>query len=426
MKQRFDQAPLGEVPEPSGIVSVNSRGGTSSGIGGKLAFALAAGGLLVVGSVMAFNKYSLNPAAASGAGKAAAEVVRQRRSFNSDPSPASSRAGTSAPAAPPAGCSDGKPSMPLLTPDGQPIPDAAGNPIQICKSGHMAVSATASARELAAPSAPPPPTTGVPTAAPASRYGGEVVLGQPVMAPSPASTAPESETMLAADSTDAVALPPGQAHTGIYATRHPERAAGVPAFLDHNRDLVLPEGRSIDCSLTVRIVTEVDGMATCVLTSHAYSDSGRVVLAERGSVVTGQYRATLAQGQRRLFVLWTRLRTPTGVVIALDSPAADALGTAGLPGQIDNRWAERIGAAVLLSLVQDAVGYQTARASGTAGAEGIAVFEKSTETGRNLAERILESTINIKPTLYKNQGDRATIMVARDLDFASVYALRAQ
>ena len=196
-----------------------------------------------------------------------------------------------------------------------------------------------------------------------------------------------------------------------------------------DRDMVIPQGRSIDCNLSMKLVNEVSGKATCVLSSNVYSDSGRVVLAERGSTATGEYIATMAQGQRRLFVLWTRLQTPTGVIIDLNSPAADALGTSGLPGDIDNRWRDRIGAAILLSLVEDAIAYQTAKASsgdGGNGAQGIAVFQNSTQTGRGLAERILESTINIKPTLYKNQGDRATIFVSRDLDFGRVYALRAK
>jgi type IV secretion system protein VirB10 len=43
-----------------------------------------------------------------------------------------------------------------------------------------------------------------------------------------------------------------------------------------------------------------------------------------------------------------------------------------------------------------------------------------------MTEKVLESTINIKPTIYTNQGDRGTIFVARDLDFGSVYALQAR
>jgi type IV secretion system protein VirB10 len=200
----------------------------------------------------------------------------------------------------------------------------------------------------------------------------------------------------------------------------------VQAAMLGDRSLLLPKGRTVDCSLSTRVVSDLAGMATCVLTSNVYSDNGRVVLLERGSEAVGEYGAVVAQGQRRLFVLWTRVKTPSGVVINLNSPAADALGTSGLEGYVDNHWWERIGAAFMLSLVQDAIAYKTAEATGGGGAQGTAVFQNSSQTGDRLAEKVLDSTINIKPTIYKNQGDRATIFVARDLDFGTVYALRAR
>ena len=41
-----------------------------------------------------------------------------------------------------------------------------------------------------------------------------------------------------------------------------------------------------------------------------------------------------------------------------------------------------------------------------------------------MVNQILQQTLAISPTLYKNQGDRVAIYVARDLDFEPVYALR--
>lgn len=192
-----------------------------------------------------------------------------------------------------------------------------------------------------------------------------------------------------------------------------------------DRSLVLPKGRTIDCSLTVRVVSGLPGMATCVLNIDVYSDNGRVVLLDRGSEAVGEYAATMVQGQQRLFVLWNRVKTPHGVIIEVNSPAADELGTAGIAGYIDRHWWERLGAAFMLSIIQDAIGFATASQADGTGGQQLGIYQNSAATGNRMAERILESTINIKPILYKNQGDRAMIFIARDLDFSSVYELHA-
>jgi type IV secretion system protein VirB10 len=80
------------------------------------------------------------------------------------------------------------------------------------------------------------------------------------------------------------------------------------------------------------------------------------LLVERGSHLDGEYRvASVRPGTVRIPVLWTRIRTPNGVTVDLDSPGTGPLGESGIDGYVDNRWVERIGAALLLSLIDDAV-----------------------------------------------------------------------
>lgn len=105
-----------------------------------------------------------------------------------------------------------------------------------------------------------------------------------------------------------VPAPPGPAASGtgsIGSLLTPSDTPKVQAGLLGDRNLILPKGRAIDCALTVRVINEVAGMATCILNSDVYSDNGRVVLLERGSEAVGEYAATMAQGQRRLYLLWT-------------------------------------------------------------------------------------------------------------------------
>lgn len=210
------------------------------------------------------------------------------------------------------------------------------------------------------------------------------------------------------------------------------KLSSVRATMLGNRSLTLPKGATIDCSLATYIVSDNSGMAECTVSSDVYSEDGRVLLIEAGSQASGEYVAGLTQGQKRLFIVWTRVKTPTGVVIELESPGSDALGASGLPGYVDNHWGERIGAALLLSVIQDGIAYAVSSDRNSVNNDSGNVFvntrefsyENSRRTGERLAEIVLRSTINIKPTFYKNQGDRAAIYVARDLDFESVYALR--
>ncbi|RKE39489.1 type IV secretion system protein VirB10 [Paraburkholderia sp. BL23I1N1] len=187
-----------------------------------------------------------------------------------------------------------------------------------------------------------------------------------------------------------------------------------------NRTLVLAEGAKIDCVGDTAFDSTQAGISTCTVTKNVYSDDGRVVLIERGSQINSEYRSNLAPGQKRVFILSARIKTPEGVTVEIDSPAADALGRMGVSGYVNDHWGERIGAAMLLGMTQDAIGYLATRGGNS---NGSVVFENTQQQGNDMASRVLDSTINIPPTLSQNQGAEFTIVVARDLDFSAVYAL---
>lgn len=195
--------------------------------------------------------------------------------------------------------------------------------------------------------------------------------------------------------------------------------------LDENT--IIPKGTPIDCSLTTRLVTDISGFAACQITRNVYSANGRVLLIERMSMLDGEYVAATQGGQRYIHVLWTRLRKPHGITIDIASPSTDGLGGAGIPATVDNRWLERLGGAYLLSFVKDAITYATARdAQGGSSTAGAVLLQNTVKESESMAEKVLNSTINIKPVLYANQGDRVGIYVARDLDFSKVYEVRAR
>lgn len=190
-----------------------------------------------------------------------------------------------------------------------------------------------------------------------------------------------------------------------------------------NRSLVLAQGAKIDCAGDTAFDSTEAGLSTCTVTKNVYSDDGNVVLIERGSQINSQYRSNMSPGQKRVFVLSARIKTPNGVTVEIDSPAADALGRMGIDGYVDNHWSQRIGAAMLLGVTQDAIGYLSTRGGNT---NGSVVFQSTQQQGNDMATRVLDSTIGIPPTLTQNQGAEFTIVIARDLDFGSVYALQPE
>lgn len=183
-----------------------------------------------------------------------------------------------------------------------------------------------------------------------------------------------------------------------------------------DRNLMLTAGSIIPCVLQTAMDTNIPGYVSCMIPAAVYSENGAVVLLERGTRVLGEYSGGLKQGSKRLFVLWTRAVTPSGVAINLGSPATDPLGRAGFDGRIDTHFWDRFGGALLLSLVDETV----EQARDEAAERGL-VQRRS-----NSASVALEGSRDIPATLRKDQGAEVSIFVAQDLDFSSVYQLRGR
>lgn len=189
------------------------------------------------------------------------------------------------------------------------------------------------------------------------------------------------------------------------------RAARLP-----DRNFLIVAGANIPCILQTAMDTTTPGYVSCLIPRDVLSDNGAVVLMEKGTKVLGEYRSSLRQGQRRLFVLWTRAVTPAGVAIALGSPAADPVGRAGFDGEIDTHFWDRFGGALLLSIVDDA-------AYAVAGPNNGSNITRLPSDAAGIA---VQNSINIPPSLRKAQGAEVSIFVAQDFDFSGVYGLKSR
>lgn len=205
----------------------------------------------------------------------------------------------------------------------------------------------------------------------------------------------------------------GSSSDNLASRLQPTYVDGARASLLPDRNYLITKGTIIHCILQTALDSSLPGMAVCEINRDILSNSGKVVLLEKGTKVVGEYRGGLRQGDKRIFVLWTRAETPNGVIINLDSPASDPLGRSGFDGTIDTQFWTRFGGALLLSLVDTGFNSLAALAG-----------QDATNAAKEPAAIALENTGNVPIILRKNQGEEVAIFVNRDLDFSTVYTLR--
>ena len=207
----------------------------------------------------------------------------------------------------------------------------------------------------------------------------------------------------------------------------PTITEAVSATVLPRRDYLLAKGSTLDCALETAIDSSVPGMTTCRLTRDVYSDNGRVLLLDRGTQLVGEYAGSLQRGQARMFLLWTRAKTPAGVVVNLNSPSTDSLGRSGISGYVDNHFWERFGAAIMTSFLKDTVNIIANNRTKKPGDGGdqTNIYTGTVQSGEQIVGAMLKEQASIPSTLIVNQGQHIQVLMARDLDFSDVYGLRA-
>jgi type IV secretion system protein VirB10 len=219
--------------------------------------------------------------------------------------------------------------------------------------------------------------------------------------------------------TDNPASPNGDSGGAIGDKLKPTLFSPSTAGIRGDTSLILTRGSLIPCVLVSKIVTTYPSITRCQTTKDVYSSNGKTLLLERGSVIMGEQQSALLQGQARVYVLWTTVETPNGIVINIDSGGTDALGAAGHPAFVDTQFWKRFGGGLLISLISD-FSAALANSQTAKNADGV-TFDNTNDNATSMAEKAIENTINIAPTGYIDQGTLLNIMVARDLSFSRVY-----
>ncbi|MBA0388189.1 TrbI/VirB10 family protein [Stenotrophomonas maltophilia] len=188
-------------------------------------------------------------------------------------------------------------------------------------------------------------------------------------------------------------------------------------------DALLVRGTYLRCVLETRIITDVAGYTSCLLTEPVYSINGRNLLLPKGSKIYGAYGG--GPIGKRVEVIWDRITTPNGIDVAMSSPGTDGLGGAGHPGQYSAHWGSRIASALMISLIADAFKYAAAEhgpESTTVASNGFAVRSPYESATARTMERLANEALSERrpPTVTINQGTVVNVYVAKDVDFTNV------
>jgi type IV secretion system protein VirB10 len=309
--------------------------------------------------------------------------------------------------------------------------DAGAEPVPLAAQGYAAAPAYADPAPLPPlpseptpipdyPSAPPPPGYGMPVQAqeprPLSlmerRMGDNAVAGKP--SPQELYAQAMLASMKGANAPNAEAAPPSGVRDGARYIANP--------------DALLVRGTYIRCVLETRIITDIEGFTSCIVTEPVYSINGRRLLLPKGSKVLGRYEE--GHEGARVHVVWDRVTTPNGIDMTMSSPGVDGLGSAGHPGHYDAHWPSRIASALLISLIADGFEYAAAKhGPRTTYTNGDVIVEspfesKTAESLERVAQQAIAAGGRRKPTVTINQGSVVNVYVAKDIDFSNVIARR--
>ena len=281
------------------------------------------------------------------------------------------------------------------------------------------------------PQLPPPLDDGYATGVPASAPQQQVMMPTgPTLAerrmgadPAGSGRAPMDPMMQAL-----IAQATGQGNPEGASSAASESSKATSAQFLNNADSLLVRGTYIRCVLETRIITDIPGFTSCIVTEPVYSINGRRLLLPKGSKVSGKYD-TEDPKIPRVSVIWDRITTPNGIDVSMASPGIDNLGGAGHPGQYNAHWGSKLSSALLISLVSDVFKYAGEKygpptESVTTGGQVITTpFQSNTaQTVERLANQMVERNLSRPATVTINQGTVVNIYVAKDVSFAGVVA----
>ena len=197
----------------------------------------------------------------------------------------------------------------------------------------------------------------------------------------------------------------------------------------------IAQGRIIQATLETAINTDLSAPIRAVVSVDTYGEAGTVPLIPKGSRLIGRYNNVVTSGQTRVFAIWTRIIRPDGVDIELGSPESaliDAIGQAGVAGQLDTKFQEIFARSLVSSAMNIAMAIGSDKISGggtttttnsTQGGSQTSGDSVTTATTNALnrlgstTDGFLQKFLSVPPTILVDQGTKVNVFVNKDIVF---------
>jgi len=185
-----------------------------------------------------------------------------------------------------------------------------------------------------------------------------------------------------------------------------------PNRLESERSIL--EGTIIPAVLTRDINSDLPGTITAQVTQTVYdSITSKTPLICKGAKLIGRYSNDIRTGQSRLLFAFTRLILLNGESFNLTGfDGADALGQAGVGGQVDNHFLKIYGSSLAIGVLSDQITRQQAIPQG-AFSTGSATGQIMVQTTREILQRGRDQA----PTITVARGSLINVEVRQDLVF---------
>jgi type IV secretion system protein TrbI len=176
----------------------------------------------------------------------------------------------------------------------------------------------------------------------------------------------------------------------------------------------------IPARLLTKIVSDLPGPVAAEITTPIYDSATHAVLViPPGTKLFGQYDTQIAHGQNRLLMSFTRLIFPNGREFAIGGePAADAQGSAGLSGDVNNHRGSLYTTATLLTVLGGAEAALSPNTTGglvTQSSIGSQIQSAAGGQLDNVSTKILNQNLEQAPTIIIRPPCLFQIIVTRDL-----------